>query len=45
MSGMHTFLNRLRVLFADFVHGIDAGHAIRHGLSPAAEDPARAKRG
>jgi len=34
MSGMRTFLRRLRTLLADFAYGIDAGHAIRHGLEP-----------
>jgi hypothetical protein len=44
MSGMNTFLSRIRVLLADFVHGVDAGNAIRHGLAPSPVDPARAKR-
>jgi hypothetical protein len=35
MSGMNAFLHRLRTLLADFVYGIDAGNAIRHGLEPS----------
>lgn len=48
MSGMNEFLHRLRILLSafvhDFVHGVNAGNAIRHGLSPSPADEARVER-
>lgn len=36
---MRTIIRNLRNLFSDFVYGIDAGHAIRHGLEPRRQPP------
>lgn len=44
MSGMHKFIDRLRILLTDVIHGIDAGNAIRHGRAPSPADPARLPR-
>lgn len=39
---MRTFLRHLRDLIADFAYGVDAGHAIRHGLEPRRRHSRRA---
>jgi len=39
---MRTFLRHLRDLISDFAYGVDAGHAIRHGLEPRRRHSRRA---
>lgn len=34
MSFMRNLISRIRTVLADFAYGIDAGNAIRHGLTP-----------
>lgn len=31
---MRNLMQKIRTVLADFAHGIDAGNAIRHGLTP-----------
>lgn len=38
---MRRFLQHIKALIADFVYGLDAGNAIRHGLEPRRRPPAR----
>jgi hypothetical protein len=39
---MRNLILRIRTVLADFAHGIDAGNAIRHGLTPPRSHKGRA---
>ncbi|GAB3446901.1 hypothetical protein GCM10027436_38370 [Actinophytocola sediminis] len=41
-DGAMNFLRTLKNLVIDFVYGIDAGNAIRHGRTPRCQPPRKA---